>query len=92
MKTKGGQHSFFFKNNNNNNKKKTEREKEKTWQQILTQLQLQLSFDHTRRTIKVIDSTSYPLSMAFIFSFFFFAAYAVESAVILNFTDQFHTT
>ena len=41
--------------------------------------------------MKVIDSKSNPLSMAFIF-FFFFAAYAVESAVILNFTEQFQTT
>ena len=32
--------------------------------------QIHLCFDHTRKTTKVINSTSYPTSMAFLFFFF----------------------
>ena len=51
--------------------------------------QIHLSFDHTRKTTKVINGTNYPLSMAFIF--FFCAAHSDGMADLLNFTGQFQT-
>ena len=53
MKAKGGQHSIFFP-------------KKKSSQNFLAQIHV--SFDHIRKTMKVISTTSYPLSVAFIFS------------------------
>ena len=53
--------------------------------------QIHLCFDHTRKTTKVINSTSYPTSMAFLFFFFFYAAHVDRSTDLLNFTEQFQT-
>ena len=86
MKAKGGQHSIFFKKEKTKNKKKKKRKRRRNFR-----VQIHFSFHHIRRTMTVINSTSYPLSIGPHFFFLFLAARPDGSTDLLNFTEQFET-
>ena len=68
-------------------KKKKKREKRR--RNVSDQIHL-FFFHHTKRTMTVINNTSYPLSMGLCF-FFSRAARPDGSAYLLNFTENFQT-